>query len=359
MLLLLLAAFSNAEPQWVDADVLNVREAPGGDIVARLVSNDQVDVTERNGAYAHVRHQSHDGWVDGWVDSTFLSEGKVQNYDTLRSETAPTADRVRAASRMLIEYGHSPGDRAQFAQQLLDMGEADAAAVIAVPPPVYVAVCDGNDLIVAGTIPQTGPFESWEGADDLRAHLSEVVTQRWYTEHSINGPRFPAARLDAQAMIFRGEGHEEVIVLGSCHDPGALYLSRYDVGLQPTPQPPAALLARASESIHSLASVTELALHEVAGVVHIQATSATVCEEGSAGYSQPCDAAYFHRFVLENGTELAPTKSMQIERTAWIAAGDSALGPIVLGTNASTLMVLYPTASPVVEYRVDVSFGGC
>ncbi|MFT6147239.1 MAG: hypothetical protein ACJAZO_005322 [Myxococcota bacterium] len=359
MWLLLLAAFASAEPQWVDADVLNVRDAPGGDIVARLVSNDQVDVTERNGPHAHVRHQWGEGWVEGWVDSTFLAERRIPNYDTLRSGSAPKADRLRAADRLLVEYGYSPTDRAQFEERLRQTGDFDKAAMVAAPSSVYVAVCDGTDLIVAGKIPPAGPFESWANADRLQARLSEVATQRWYTEHSNEAPRFPGARLDAQAMVLRGEGIEDILVLGPCHETGALYLSRHDVGLQSTPQPAAVLFSHAEESLVGLGQVTDLQMRKVAGVVHIQATSAVTCGEGPSDYSPTCEPTYFQRFVLGNGTEVAPTLSTQIEHTAWVTAGDGSLGPIVLGTNAETLMVLYPAANPVVEYRIDVSFAGC
>jgi hypothetical protein len=62
---------------------------------------------------------------------------------------------------------------------------------------------------------------------------------------------------------------------------------------------------------------------------------------------------------LEDGTTIEPTQSPQIEHTTWVTGGDGALGPAVLGTTEGSLMVLYPTANPVVEYRVDVSYGGC
>jgi hypothetical protein len=201
MLLLLLAAFANAEPQWVDADVLNVREAPGGEVVARLISNDKVDVIERSGSFAHVRHE----WGEGWVSSSFLTDRRVRNYDILRSERSSNADRLRAVDRLVVEYGGSASDRAQYAQQYGLVGDVDWEAAAGQAPTVHVAVCDGTDIIVAGVIPSTGPFESWEHLEGLKDRLSEVAIQRWYTEHLIGVPRFATARMDAQAMILRGD----------------------------------------------------------------------------------------------------------------------------------------------------------
>jgi hypothetical protein len=96
------------------------------------------------------------------VSSKFLADSNIRNYDIVRSGTSTSADRLQAAGRLRVDHDDSTADRARFAEQLRHSGDVEVATAIAKPPPVYVAVCDGSRLIVAGVIPLAGPFESWE-----------------------------------------------------------------------------------------------------------------------------------------------------------------------------------------------------
>lgn len=215
--MLLLATLAQAEPLYVQATTLALRDAPTGSVEGWLHINTPVEVLDEEGQMVRIRlaDRPDEHPVEGWVAGTFLGLSPLTHEQAQRA--ASTARRLGAE-----DQAEAWRERRDALAPGYDWADET---------PIEVAVCLDGAAQLLGT---------WDGEDfeASQATALELSGHRWVRKDGaswrpVDGSPFirPFQRevWNADPSPFGsawGDGGEVATVLGPCSDEEALYLSR-------------------------------------------------------------------------------------------------------------------------------------
>ncbi len=249
-------ALAQSAPVFVQADLLNLRQAPhaGATVSGVLRIGTTVDILDEDGSWLEVSVSARpdDHPIVGWVDGDFLDPVAPRGHELLaRARQASAAgdhdEALRWITRARALAPDSPELQRQTDRILAATGIEQADATLDAPSEVLVAACEVDRVELLGSIDAEGRFTQHDGDPDFEVgQLSTHHWLRWQAGRSGGEPIVgsPFVRpFHTEAYNERGRSAYEagtcmdiceetsLPILGPCETDGAIYTS--------SPLPPA------------------------------------------------------------------------------------------------------------------------